>query len=125
MSGGRIRHEAIEDRLREALAARAHTVEPGHLRPARPPATPTRWRLPLRRTAIVLLGLAAAVAFALFTVTNDSPDSPVRPAVTPSHSASPSPSPAPASPARSVPPPTGTSSGEAPDPASPAVPTGP
>ncbi|WP_053846517.1 hypothetical protein [Streptomyces sp. NRRL B-24085] len=125
MSGNQIDHDSIEDRLREALAARADTVELGHLRPARLPATPPRWRLPLRRTAIVLLGVAAAAACALFAVTNGSSDRPVRPGVTPPHSVSPSTSPAPASPAKSVPPPPGTTSGEAPDPASPAIPTGP
>jgi len=124
MSRSQIRHEAIEDRLREALAARANTVDLGHLRPARLPARPRRWSLPLRRTAIVLLGLAAAAACALFAVTNGSSDSPVRPAGTPPHSVNPPTSPAPASPARPVLPPTGATTGEARDPASPATTTG-
>ncbi|MFJ6392512.1 hypothetical protein ACIQJT_33485 [Streptomyces sp. NPDC091972] len=125
MSGSQIDHEAIEDRLREALTARAHTIDLGRLRPARLPAGSTRWRPPLRRTAVALLGLAAVAACAVFAVTNDSSDSPVRPAVTPPHSVSPSTFPAPASPAGSAPPPPGTTSGDAPDPASPAVTTGP
>lgn len=124
MSRSQIRDEAIEHRLREALAARADIVGLGHLRPARLPARPRPWSLPLRRAAIVMLGLAAAAACAFFAVTNGTSDSPIRPASTPSHSVNPPTSPAPPSPARPVSPPTGAYTEEAPDPASPAAATG-
>ncbi|MBQ1092793.1 hypothetical protein [Streptomyces sp. B93] len=105
------RHGETERRLREALAARADTLTPEHLRPAAVPA-PSRRLLP-RRTAVALLGLAAVAGCALFVLTNSASDSPVRPADSPSPSVSRPAFPAPASP-----------EGE-PDPASPVTTTGP
>lgn len=124
MSDSRIRHEAIEQRLREALAARADTVEAGHLRPARLPTTPRLRHPPLRRTAVVLLGLAAVIACVLFAVANRTSHNPVPPAGTPPHSVNPPATPAPASPADPVQPPEGADPGQGPDPASPATTTG-
>ncbi|GGX03371.1 hypothetical protein GCM10010383_37070 [Streptomyces lomondensis] len=124
MSRSRTHHEAIEQRLREALAARADTVDSGQLRPALLPAAPSRWSLPLRRTALVLLGLAAAAACALFAVTNSTSDSPARPAGTPPHSVNPPTSPAPASPASQAPPSRGAIPERGPAPASPAATAG-
>lgn len=124
MSPSQIPHEAIEQRLREALTARAATVEAGHLRPARLPTEPRRWPLPLRRTAVALLGLAAVAACVLFAVRNDTSDRPAPPAGTPPHSVNPPTTPAPASPAEPVTPPEGARTREAPDPASPATTTG-
>jgi hypothetical protein len=92
-------HEAIEQRLRDALEAQANSTGLEHLRPAALPTRP-RWSLlPSRRTVIVLFGLAAAAACALLAITYSNSESPIRPAGTPSHSPSPSTYPAPASPA--------------------------
>lgn len=99
MSRNRIRNEAIEQRLRDALEARANSVDVKDLRPAALPIRP-RWSfLPSRRTALALFGLAAAAACVLLAVRYGISDSPVHPAGTPSHSPSPPASQAPASPA--------------------------
>ncbi|OUD05083.1 hypothetical protein CA983_00765 [Streptomyces swartbergensis] len=119
MSLGEIRHETLEQRLRDALEARANTAGPEHLRPAVLPTVPRRPLLPPRRAVIVLLGLAAAAAFALLFLTNSTPDSPVRPADRPTHSVNPPASQLPASPAATpLPPPRGAAPEEGPDPAS-------
>lgn len=104
MSRGRIRHEAIEQRLRDALQARANSADWKHLRPAALSTRPRRLFLPSRRTVIVLSGLAAAAACALLllAVTTGASDRPAPPADTPSHSVSPPTSQAPASPATST-----------------------
>ncbi|GAB2581093.1 hypothetical protein GCM10027168_12210 [Streptomyces capparidis] len=120
MSRGRNRHEEIERRLREALEARAGGVDRQHLRPAALPTGSGRSFPAPRRTVVALFGLAAAAACVLLAVTDGGSDSPVRPAVSPSHSTSPPTSPAPASPAVPVPPPGGAATAGAPDPASPA-----
>ncbi|MDT0570502.1 hypothetical protein RM704_24055 [Streptomyces sp. DSM 3412] len=98
MSRSQIQHAEVEQRLREALGARADSVESPHLRPAALPTRSRRSFLPPRRAVIVLFGLVAAAACALLAVTDSDSDSPVRPADIPSHSVSPSTSQAPASP---------------------------
>ncbi|MHB9757346.1 hypothetical protein ACYBSK_23465 [Streptomyces sp. BYX5S] len=122
----------VEQRLREALAARADGVTVRALRPARPPGPRPR-RLPRlrdlrRRYVLPVAGLAAAGALAVGYVTwspDPAPDrTPVPPAApssttTPDHRPTPSPStssnspvPNPATPSTSVPspssPPTST-----------------
>jgi hypothetical protein len=99
MGRGEIRHEALEQRLRDALEARAGTVGSGHLRPAVLPAMPRRPLLAARRAVIVLFGLAAAAALVLLFLTDSAPDAPVRPADRPTPSVSPPASQVPASPA--------------------------
>ena len=100
MSRGRIRHDAIEQRLRDALEARANSADWEDLRPAALPTRPRRLFVSSRRTVIVWSGLAAAAACALLllVVTTGAADRPTPPADTPSHSASPPTSQAPASP---------------------------
>lgn len=99
MRRSRLHHAEIEQRLRDALEARANSADLAHLRPASLP-TRSRWSfLPPRRMVIVLFGLAVAVTCALLAVTDSNSDSPVPPADTPSHSVSPSRPQAPASPA--------------------------
>ncbi|MEH0423092.1 hypothetical protein [Streptomyces sp. B21-083] len=99
MSRGQIHHEAIEQRLRGALEARANAVNLENLRPGVPPTESRRFLLPSRRTVVVLFGLAAAVATAVFAVTDRDANTPVGPAgppsVSPSPSLSPHPSPSP------------------------------
>ncbi|MGN5381544.1 hypothetical protein ACQ4WX_43850 [Streptomyces lasalocidi] len=73
----------VEERLRAALAARAHSVGPADLRPLRPPTVTVRpRRVPLRRGALGLLALAAVAALVFFTV-HDSPSRPAEPAPPP------------------------------------------
>jgi hypothetical protein len=60
MTGTPPHQEAVEQRLRAALDARSRTVDLGDLRPAAPPTTIARSRVPLRRVLAVVLGLAAA-----------------------------------------------------------------
>ncbi|MFF7949484.1 hypothetical protein [Streptomyces griseorubiginosus] len=99
MSRGQIRHDAIEQRLRDALEARADSVDVKDLRPAALPARRSWSFLPSRRTVTVLLGLAAAAACVLLFVRYGISDGPAHPAGTPSHApTSPAPQ-APASPA--------------------------
>ncbi len=107
MSRGQIRHEAIEQRLRDALEARADSVDVKDLRPDALPARP-RWSfLPSRRTVTVLLGLAAAAACVLLFVRYGMSDSLGHPADTPSHAPSPPAPQVPASPAVTTTPPQG------------------
>ncbi|GAA2873866.1 hypothetical protein [Streptomyces mexicanus] len=100
--------DRLEDVLREALAARADTVGAGDLRPARPPSSsgvPRRHRL--RPAVLTALGLAAAIAAAVFLVNGASHRShdpsvvPSVPSVSPDGSTGPttSPSAEPAAPA--------------------------
>ncbi|MFF3920292.1 hypothetical protein ACFYZB_44165 [Streptomyces sp. NPDC001852] len=96
----------VEDRLRAALAARAHSVGPADLRPLRPPTAVVLPRRLLRRVVVGALALAAVAALVFFTVRGGRPypteparpphpttgtPSPVPSAVTPS-TAEPSPS---------------------------------
>jgi hypothetical protein len=94
--------EPLEHRLRAALDAQARTVGFGDLRHASPPSvSATRiLRLPVRGTALALLGLAAAVAAVLLV-----PGEPRQegPADRPGPSVSRTQSPVPASPAPAVP----------------------
>jgi hypothetical protein len=92
MTRPQLHHEPIEQRLRDALEARAHTVGPGDLRPAASPIRTGRPLLPARRTVVVLFGLAAAVASLLLVLAERHPTTSVNPADTPSISRSPSPS---------------------------------
>ncbi|WP_043662737.1 hypothetical protein [Streptomyces xylophagus] len=90
-SGGRT-PDHLEQRLRDALRARADSVDLPALRPAVPPTGQVRFRLPVvhpvRRTALALLVLAAAVIGVLF-VAHQGREAPVRPANIPSVSPSP------------------------------------
>ncbi|MEU5346893.1 MULTISPECIES: hypothetical protein [unclassified Streptomyces] len=90
MSRGQLHDEAVEQRLRDALEARANSVDLESLRPGVPPTKSSRSFLPSRRTVVVLLGLAAAVASVLLAVHERDSNTPVRPADTPSISPSPS-----------------------------------
>ncbi|MGW7522083.1 hypothetical protein [Streptomyces sp. NPDC054783] len=59
----------VEERLRAALAARAHSVGPCDLRPLRPPTAVVRpRRVLLRRTVVGALALAAVAALVFFAV---------------------------------------------------------
>ncbi|MQY34064.1 hypothetical protein SRB17_20300 [Streptomyces sp. RB17] len=72
----------VEERLRAALAARAHSVRPADLRPLRPPRAMVRpRRVLLRRTVVGALALAAVAALVFFTVRagHSRPTEPARP----------------------------------------------
>ncbi|MFF8726670.1 hypothetical protein ACF073_09280 [Streptomyces sp. NPDC015171] len=100
----------VEERLRAALAARAHSVGPADLRPLRPPAGPVRSRRVLVRRAVVgVLALAAVAALVFFTVRGGSPRpaEPARPPHLPTGSPSPVPSAATPTAARPTPSPQG------------------
>ncbi|MFI2759051.1 hypothetical protein ACH5A3_09280 [Streptomyces echinatus] len=59
----------VEERLRAALAARAHSVGPADLRPLRPPSRPARIRsVPVRRAVVGVLALAAVAALVFFAL---------------------------------------------------------
>ncbi|MEV6940341.1 hypothetical protein AB0N19_40045 [Streptomyces sp. NPDC051132] len=88
---------AVEERLRAALAARAHRVGPADLRPLPAPPGPARARRTLvRRTVTGLLVLAAVAALVFFAARGGQPR-PVQPARTP-HPSTGTPSPAPSPP---------------------------
>ncbi|MGJ5756326.1 hypothetical protein FB563_8448 [Streptomyces puniciscabiei] len=73
----------VEERLRAALAARAHSVGPADLRPLRPPTAVVRSRrVLLRRVVVSALALAAVAALVFFTVHGgrSRPIEPARPA---------------------------------------------
>ncbi|MFE6159860.1 hypothetical protein ACFQ7F_13220 [Streptomyces sp. NPDC056486] len=75
--------ELLEDRLRDALDARARTVGPDSLRRATPPSEQVGRRSPVRVTALTLLALAAALAcvlLALGWVERQGGEAPVEPA---------------------------------------------
>ncbi|MEU6992940.1 hypothetical protein ABZ953_20060 [Streptomyces sp. NPDC046465] len=107
------RQELLEDRLRDALDARARTVGPDSLRRAAPPSEQAGSRFPIRTTALTLLALAAALAGVLLTLGwverqgGEAPVEPARPherATQPSSSApSPPSSPAPSPPSSPTP----------------------
>ncbi|MEU7559748.1 hypothetical protein [Streptomyces eurythermus] len=94
----------VEERLRAALAARAHAVGPADLRPLSPPAAPVRSRRTRVRRMVVggmTLAAVAALVFltlALFTTREGHP-APAPPARSPHpRTATPSPAPSPATP---------------------------
>ena len=87
--------DPLEERLRNALRARADSVDVHALRPAAPPTSqPRLFRLPalhpVRRTAVALLVVAAAVIGVLFVALHEVREPPVRPANRPSVSPTPS-----------------------------------
>ncbi|MFG2357195.1 hypothetical protein [Streptomyces sp. NPDC048521] len=103
-SGTAIGSTPVEERLRAALAARAHSVGPADLRPLRPPAEAVRPRRVLLRRAVVgVLALAAVAALVFFTV-RDGQARPTGPAHSPRPTiGTPSPVPSPARPSASEP----------------------
>jgi hypothetical protein len=99
MSRGRTDHEPVEQRLRDALEARAYSIGLNDLRPAAPPTVPARSALRVRRTVVVLFGLAAALACVILALTQRHPTTPpparaptISPTPTPTSSPSPLPS---------------------------------
>lgn len=87
--------DPLEERLRNALRARADSVDVHALRPPAPPTRQARlFRLPalhpVRRTAVALLVVAAAVIGVLFVALHEVREPPVRPANRPSMSPTPS-----------------------------------
>ena len=91
MSRGRTGHEMVEQRLRHALEARAYSVGPNDLRPAAPPTAPARSALRVRRTVVVLFGLAAALACVILALTQRHPTTPAPPTRAPTISPVPTP----------------------------------
>ncbi|MCX5605189.1 hypothetical protein OOK29_44420 [Streptomyces phaeochromogenes] len=93
--------DPLEQRLHDALRARADSVDLPDLRPAAPPTRHARFRLPavrpavqpfvrpVRRSVLALLMLAAVVAGLLFVAARWERDTPVRPANVPSVSPTP------------------------------------
>ncbi|MFE9360068.1 hypothetical protein [Streptomyces olivaceoviridis] len=73
----------VEERLRAALAARAHLVGPADLRPLRPPTGPLRSRRVLVRRAVAGVLVLAAVAALVFLSVRRGPARPVEPARSP------------------------------------------
>ncbi|MGW2645590.1 hypothetical protein ACWC2T_11880 [Streptomyces sp. NPDC001393] len=95
-SGTGTAQTSVEERLRAALAARAHSVGPADLRPLRPPtAGMLPRRLLLRRVVVGALALAAVAALVFFTVRGgrSHPTEPARPPHPTSDSPTPVPSP--------------------------------
>lgn len=90
--GSGVPPDSVEQRLRDALRARADSVDLSALRPAVPPTARARFRLtvvrPVRRTALTLLVVAAAVVGVLFAVTHLDHRTPVGPARPPTVSPS-------------------------------------
>ncbi|MEV5879095.1 hypothetical protein AB0L75_33730 [Streptomyces sp. NPDC052101] len=102
-SGTGIDHTLVEERLRAALAARAHSVGPADLRPLRPPTAVRPRLVASRRTVVGLLALAALAALVFFTV-RGGPSHPAEPARSPHPPTStPSPVPSAASPTTAEP----------------------
>ncbi|MEU9874915.1 hypothetical protein [Streptomyces phaeochromogenes] len=85
--------DPLEQRLHDALRARAGSVGLPDLRPAAPPTRHARFRLPavrpVRRSVLALLMLAAVVAGLLFVAARWERETPVRPANVPSVSPTP------------------------------------
>lgn len=86
--------DPLEERLRNALRARADSVDLHALRPSAPPTgRPRLFRLPalhpVRRSAVALLVVAAAVIGVLFVAIHEVREPPVRPANRPSVSPTP------------------------------------
>jgi hypothetical protein len=113
-------HDMLEHRLREALEARSRTVGRDDLRRASPPSLHAVPRIPLRvrRTALTLFGLAAAVACVLLVLVpgDRRPAEPARPPDT-SQTQTPSPAPTPSIAPSPVAPGAADASGAADDPA--------
>ena len=84
--------DPLEERLRNALRARADSVDLYALRPATPPTSRPRLPAvhPVRRTAVALLVVAAAVVGVLFLALHEVREPPVGPANRPSVSPTPS-----------------------------------
>lgn len=94
LGSGGLPPDPLEQRLRDALRARADSVGLHALRPAAPPTGPARlFRLPVvhrvRRTALALLVVAAAVIGVLFVAAHPWREAPVGPARVPSVSPTP------------------------------------
>ncbi|WP_329264135.1 hypothetical protein OG223_49900 [Streptomyces sp. NBC_01478] len=94
LGSGGLPPDPLEQRLRDALRARADSVHLHALRPAAPPTGRARlFRLsavvPVRRTALALLVVAAAVIGVLFVAIHEVRETPVRPANRPSMSPTP------------------------------------
>lgn len=101
MSNPLLPDDLLEQRLRAALNAKASSVGPLDLRPSELPSGRSWRSLPVRRAALGLFGLAAAVACVLLVLgTRHDATTPVGPTHTPSVSrpATPSISPAPSTP---------------------------
>ena len=89
--------DPLEQRLQDALRARADSVDLPDLRPAAPPTRHARFRLPavrpfvrpVRRSVLALLMLAAVVAGLLFVAARWERETPVRPSNVPSVSPTP------------------------------------
>ncbi|GAB2813909.1 hypothetical protein [Streptomyces daliensis] len=97
------RQELLEERLRDALDARARMVGPDSLRRATPPSEQVGRRFPIRATALTLLALAAALAGVLLAVGwverqgGEAPVEPAHPHERTTRPSSPAPSPSPPS----------------------------
>ncbi|WP_328675421.1 hypothetical protein [Streptomyces sp. NBC_00343] len=83
--GSGLPSDPLEERLRNALRARADSVDPHALRPPAPPTGQARlFTLPalhrVRRTAVALLVVAAAVIGVLFLALHQVRETPVGPA---------------------------------------------
>ncbi|MEU9955773.1 hypothetical protein [Streptomyces sp. NPDC050982] len=80
--------DPLEQRLQDALRARADSVDLSVLRPAEPPSRHARFRLPavrpVHRSVLALLVLAAVVAGLLLVAARWERETPVRPANVPS-----------------------------------------
>ncbi|WP_019056156.1 hypothetical protein [Streptomyces prunicolor] len=92
--GSGLSPDPLEERLRNALRARADSVDLHTLRaPAPPTGRPRLFRLPalhpVRRTAVALLVVAAAVIGVLFVAIHEVRETPVPPANRPSVSPTP------------------------------------
>jgi hypothetical protein len=86
--------DPLEERLRNALRARADSVDLRALRPATPPTSrPRLFRLPalhpVRRTAVAWLVVAAALIGVLFVAVHEVRETPAGPANRPSVSPTP------------------------------------
>ncbi|KMS92490.1 MULTISPECIES: hypothetical protein [Streptomyces] len=94
----------VEERLRAALAARAHSVGPADLRPLRPPTRPVRSRRVLVRRAVAGVLVLAAVAALVFLSVRGEPARPAEPARSPRPPiGTPTPVPSPVSPSTTQP----------------------
>lgn len=92
--GSGLRSDPLEQQLRDALRARAGSVDRSDLRPAALPSRHARFRLPVtrpvRRAVLALFVLAAAVACVLLVSAHWGRQTPVSPADVPSVSPNPS-----------------------------------
>ncbi|WBO62369.1 hypothetical protein [Streptomyces camelliae] len=100
---------AVEERLRAALAARAHSVGPADLRPLRPPTAQVRSGRVLLRRAVASALVLAAVAALVFLAVRGGPSRPAEPARAPRPgTATPSAVPSPLAPTTAEPSPSAT-----------------